>query len=745
MPAKVLVSEKGEFLDPDGNQIQLRGVNLDPSVKYPSTPHCKTHDPLTPSFYDDADSVCFINHPLKLEEVEGHISKLKSLGYNTIRYPFTWEALEHEGPEKYDFAFMDYTIKVLKKINDLGGMYVYLDPHQDVWSRFTGGSGAPLWTFYCAGFQPRHFSDTEATILQNTYINPNTGKEREPYPKMLWPTNYYRLAAQTMFTLFFGGKKYAPKCVINGQNIQDYLQDRFIGSVMTFYQRIQETAPDLFNDHCILGLETMNEPNIGYFTDPNLSELPKDRKLKRGTMPTAFQSFQLGEGLPSTVETYDITVFGPRKTGTATIDPQGISAWLSKDMRDEIDQLYHWERGSEWEAGVCVWRLHGVWDRKKLKESELLISDYFAHDPSTGAKVDLRYFINTFFVDHFKKFRKAFRGLDTVSFLFLQPPTLQEPPRLKGTDLIDDKTIYACHFYDGMSLMFKSWNRIYNVDTLGIMREKYANPVLSVVFGENMIRKCFRKQLAQMKEEGRDSLGTNIPVFFTEIGMPFDMDNKKAYRSGDFSSQIGALDALGYALEGSNLSFSLWCYCSDNSHEWGDNWNNEDFSIWSKDNVSEIKISNPAPNSDSDSASDVVSSFSTIPHGHVDSSNDEDLHNDYDGLRALDAILRPYPVKIFGEFENAEFDLSRQEYRLTINAKPDPKSDSSRGGTLIFLPKLHFPMGQTIIKTTSGKFVYDPNQQLLKWSHDSGQQKISLRREIESSKRLDDSDGCVLM
>ncbi|SCU84076.1 LAFA_0D07932g1_1 [Lachancea sp. 'fantastica'] len=745
MPARVSISEKGEFLDPDGNQIQLRGVNLDPSVKYPSTPHCKSHDPLTPSFYDAANSVCFINHPLKLEEVEGHISKLKSLGYNTIRYPFTWEALEHEGPGKYDFEFMDYTIKVFKKINDLGGMYIYLDPHQDVWSRFTGGSGAPLWTFYCAGFEPRHFSDTEAAILQNTYINPSNGKEQEPYPKMLWPTNYFRLAAQTMFTLFFGGKKYAPKCVINGQNIQDYLQDRFIGSVMTFYQRIKKTAPELFENYCILGLETMNEPNVGYFTDPNLSELPKNRKLKRGTMPTALQSFQLGEGLPATVDTYDISVFGPRKTGTASIDPRGISAWLTKDSRDETDQLYQWKRGSEWEAGVCIWRLHGVWDRKELGNPQMLISDYFARDPSTGAKMDLRYFINTLFVSHFEKFRKEFRDLDAESFLFLQPPTLQEPPRLKDTDMIDEKTIYACHFYDGMSLMFKSWNRIYNVDTLGIMREKYANPIFSVVLGENMIRKCFRKQLAQMKEEGKDFLGDKVPIFFTEIGMPFDMDEKKAYQNGDFTSQIGALDALGYALEGSNLSFSLWCYCSNNSHEWGDNWNNEDFSIWSKDNVSGIPALKPASESDQDSASDVVSSFSTIPHGHVASLSNESIHYDYDGLRALDAILRPYPVKIYGEFENAEFDLSRQEYRLAINAKSRSKSDANGGATLIFLPKLHFPMGQTIIKTTSGKFVYDPAQQLLKWSHDSGQQKISLRRKVESTKKLEDPDACVLM
>ncbi|SCV06010.1 LANO_0H20120g1_1 [Lachancea nothofagi CBS 11611] len=744
MPPRIHVSDSGEFVDSDGNQIQLRGVNLDPNVKYPITPHCRSHDPMTPSFFEDAHKVSFISHPLKLDDIELHILKLKSLGYNAIRYPFTWESIEHEGPGKYDFEFIDYTIEVLKKIHSLGGIYVYLDPHQDVWSRFTGGSGAPLWTLYCAGFQPRRFEQTQAAIIQNSFIDPRTGKESKPYPKMLWATNYSRLAAQTMFTLFFGGKKFAPKCAINGLNIEDYLQDRFTEAVMTFYRRIRANAPELFEDHCVIGLETMNEPNMGYFTDPNLSEVPKDRKLKRGTMPTAFQAFQLGEGLPALVDTYEISVFGPRKTDTTRIDPKGQSAWLSEDERAEVDAQYNWQRGEEWKAATCIWRLHGVWELKKGNQPVLLKADYFAREPMTGARIDLRYFTNGFFLDYFQKFRGKFREQDTESYIFMQSLTLQEPPRLKNTDLIDDKTIYACHFYDGMSLMFKSWNKLYNVDTLGIMRDKYANPVLSVVLGETMIRKCIRKQLAQMKEEGKKLLGSRVPVFFTEIGMPFDMDNKKAYENGDFSSQIGAMDALGYALEGSNLSYSLWCYCTDNSHEWGDSWNNEDFSIWSKDDLIDHSSSTPT-DLKSDSEPDLVSSFSTIPHGRVSDidTEEEESHWDYNGVRALEAILRPYPVKISGEFENAEFDLTRREYRLTINAKS--RENGRLASTLIFLPQMHFPIGQTTIKTTSGQFLYDPNQQVLRWSHDLGLQSISLRKEAETSKKSDDPEGCSVM
>lgn len=247
-----------------------------------------------------------------------------------------------------------------------------------------------------------------------------------------------------------------------------------------------------------------------------------------------------------------------------------------------------------------------------------------------------------------------------------------------------------------------------------------------------------------MKQEGKDFLGQRVPVFFTEIGMPFDMDDKKAYKNGDFSSQLAAMDALGYALEGSNLSFSLWCYCTENSHKWGDSWNNEDFSIWSKDDVSgnqaatqfDVKLQND---------SDVVSSFSTIPHGHISEVSLEEKKSApfLNGIRALHAILRPYPLKVSGQFKNAEFDLTGKEYKLMIDSNVE---DSGSNHTLIYLPKIHFPMGQTSIKTTSGTFLYDPDKQILRWSHETGIQTITLNKVPESSEPASgDPEGCKVM
>lgn len=53
----------------------------------------------------------------------------------------------------------------------------------------------------------------------------------------------------------------------------------------------------------------------------------------------------------------------------------------------------------------------------------------------------------------------------------------------------------------------------------------------------------------------------NHPCVFTEIGIPYDMDDKYAYKTGDYSSQSSAMDANHFALEGSGANgYTLWTY-----------------------------------------------------------------------------------------------------------------------------------------------------------------------------------------
>ena len=103
-------------------------------------------------------------------------------------------------------------------------------------------------------------------------------------------------------------------------------------------------------------------------------------------------------------------------------------------------------------------------------------------------------------------------------------------------------------------------NRWWNVDVFGVLRGKYLSPAFAIKIGETAIRNCIRDQLSAIRQEGVDYMGER-PCIFTEIGIPFDMDEKYAYRTGDYSSQLHAMDANHFALEGSGVAgYTLWVY-----------------------------------------------------------------------------------------------------------------------------------------------------------------------------------------
>lgn len=103
-------------------------------------------------------------------------------------------------------------------------------------------------------------------------------------------------------------------------------------------------------------------------------------------------------------------------------------------------------------------------------------------------------------------------------------------------------------------------NRIWNVDVFGILRGKYLAPPFAIKLGETAIRNCFRDQLKAIRQEGMENMGMR-PCVFSEIGIPYDMDDKYAYKTGNYSSQIAAMDANHFAIEGcGGNGFTLWVY-----------------------------------------------------------------------------------------------------------------------------------------------------------------------------------------
>ena len=198
MVTKIKITQN-QFQDDFGRTVIFHGINLGGSSKVPKTPDGASH---RSSAFLTPEEVSFIGRPFPLHEAEEHFSRLESWGFNLIRFLTSWEAIEHQGPKHYDTAYLSYARDIIELARNYG-FKVLIDPHQDVWIRFTGGDGAPAWIFEKIGLEWTKFGISDDDFLMH---------EQYPghYPPLSWPSNANRFACDTMFTLFFGGNDFAP-------------------------------------------------------------------------------------------------------------------------------------------------------------------------------------------------------------------------------------------------------------------------------------------------------------------------------------------------------------------------------------------------------------------------------------------------------------------------------------------------------------------------------------------------------
>ncbi|KAF9539058.1 hypothetical protein EC957_005832 [Mortierella hygrophila] len=507
---------------------------------------------------DDDGSISFVGRPFELHEADEHLARLRHWGFRMIRWVVTWEAVEHAGPGVYDQEFLDYTVKALLKAKEYG-FKVMIDFHQDVWSRFSGGSGAPLWTFYAAGLDPHHFAATGAAAVHNTL------QDNEPLLRMVWLTNYYKLACATMFTLFYAGRILAPKSTFeNGVNIQDYLQEHFLGAIRALVDRIHncrdEEGRNLLEDDVVIGYDSWNEPSNGWIGLERLDVLPEQHDMRQGDMPTPLQSLMLGEGMTvQNVATFQLELVGPVKTGSRTIQPSAhtdavlvphdqrpIKAWLHPTVRGEIDRKYGFRRDECFpRAGECLWAQHGVWS---IKDSKVLQQDYFARGPLTSGKQSL---LIQWVPDHWLPFAKRVielvRSVHPTAILFLEPPVYVPAPDLisetnatKTPDeapnqVLLDNMVYAPHHYDDLVLLTKKYLGWVNIDLLGLSRGRHKSLYGSIIFGKKATESLFGNQIGEIQKECYGRLGKR-PVLIGETGLHFDVGLNKSQQAGNIQT-----------------------------------------------------------------------------------------------------------------------------------------------------------------------------------------------------------------
>ncbi|EDR10797.1 glycoside hydrolase family 5 protein [Laccaria bicolor S238N-H82] len=708
------------FVDSAGRTLLLRGVNLSGASKAP-VGHLSY---LLEDFWDSAEAggESFVGRPLNIDDgsADVHLARLRGWGFNMLRFPFTWEAIEHAGPKKYDYEFIDYTIRVLQKCKDYG-FRVYLDPHQDTWSRFSGGSGAPYWTLAACGINPKHITDTQAAIIHCEYPLAHA-PDPAALPAMIWSTNYGRLFSQTVFTLFFAGRDFAPDCIIDGVNIQDYLQDHYIGACGVLADRIREYDNGSLLDDCIIGWDNMNEPFEGLCGWDDLNTIParQGSTLKKGPSPTPAQGLRLGMGKAQTVDHWTFGMFGPSRDGTVTIDPKGRKLW--SDGEEEVDGVHPkwgWKRDTtKWTLGTCIWAQHGVWD---IETGYIVRPDYFKYHPLTGQEVD---FITDYWKPHFVAYTQRIRSAHPEAIIFVQPPVFAKPPKFEeDDDCLQGRCAYSAHYYDGLTLVTRHWNW-FNADALGLLRGKYSSPLQAVKVGSGAIRKSLQEQLALLQSDA-DILGP-YPTIIGEIGTPFDMDGKKSYGwtdkgkfKGDYRNQEKALDASLNGCDGSNgLNYTIWTFCpDDHSHQWGDGWNMEDLSLWSPDDVWNDVQQQPgplappklrgtpaisSPSLDTLATTGSIGSLSTLGlkrFGHSLARNSPPNPYDFltNGARAVRAFARPYPSKVVGKPLDVKFDIGKGLFRMVVTVGPEDRPEKGLA-TEVYIPLVHYAHPRLLVQ-----------------------------------------------
>ena len=149
------------------------------------------------------------------------------------------------------------------------------------------------------------------------------------------------------------------------------------------------------------------------------------------------------------------------------------------------------------------------------------------------------------------------------------------------------------------------------------------------------------------------------------------MNDAEAYRTGDFRAQRISNEAQYRALDATLVHSTQWNYTADNSHAHGDLWNEEDLSIFSRDDIGH------APEH----------------YGRLDR-----------GGRGVEGFCRPRGAR---RGRSPDPPVLRQRHRRPSSSRSSPTPSSAPSPRpRSTCPRLHYPDGVTI-EASSGDAVHD--------------------------------------
>ncbi|CED85016.1 Glycoside hydrolase, superfamily [Phaffia rhodozyma] len=643
-PTEPIKTRGRHFVDSKGRVLWLRGANVGGASKVPSPSSMDL--PL-----DRHREVSYINRPFPLSEADDHLARLASWGFNILRITVTWEAIEHAGRGQYDHDYLQYLTKLLALLPRYS-LRAFVVFHQDVWSRLSGGSGAPGWTLEAVGFD----LSNDGKILEEVggaYLGGvRHGGERFE-DRGRWPTGYQKLVCATMNTCFWAGDLFASKLKISRPKsdgkgaeevgIQAYLQEAFLDAYAVLVKAVGHLDS-------VVGFEMLNEPHHGYIGLPSLHSFNYNTDLHLSDCPSALQSFALGAGHPQTVPHYTRSwPFPTRKTKNVMLNPKGKSVWRKDGPT----------------GGKCLWEWMGVWGWDDSTGQATVLRESFFQKPENLETEKVDFYQDAylpFIRDWVDTVREALGEKKDDKYLWIECVPNEDVP-VWPEDMLTEQLLLAPHWYDLNALFSKTFGFM-TINVQGLAKGKFLPSCL--YFGRGAARRNYTLQIKNVLQSGYDSFGER-PQIMGELGVPMDMNDKLAFQTTDFHYQERMMDALMAALETNLAGFTLWNYNPSNTDEMGDEWNGENFSWFSNKRAIEER---------KDGLKRKI-----LKEGSVEWYEK--------GARLLDAIVRPYPITLAGVPISSTYDSKTGSYKLVWGIPPLsylPADSLSSTTTEIFFP-----------------------------------------------------------
>ena len=611
-----VVHQRPHLVDGDGRYVHVYGINVSGSHKAPLTEEfpseggypslyplttdpalrerCLTEFPRAPECVPEK-TVSYVDRPFPLDEADRWFGQLADLGFNSARLLTNWESVQPYRPgacdgdprytaECYDLAYLEY-YEALIAAARRHGIYVLVDMHQDVFSRH-------LFAYYnekpetiAEGIAP---GSLEATVL--ALFPPYTDWVRG-HGAGRWVVETC-LPEKDMDSPHWG----MFRALGSFKDSRNVLKPDVIGALTRLFQQLAGGGPggipawvtwalSHIPDHFEVNESSDFLPWTFWPTNGILS-LDADRCYAAFFAgKDVFPAFEVeGENVEDYLQGQYIGAYlqlVERAKGYDNVigydlmnEPIGVfamltaaAAYVQTGLTDSVRPVLEGLLGADL-GGDAYALVTGLSLLPADREPETLAKwGLEGVDVLAALSLNLN-FDEQHLQPFYERLGQRVQEVDEDAVIWFEPGgTLRtlmgasgqwDMPLTRPQGI--RQLVFAPHWYPDI------------YPTLGINSQpREFNP-------DEYLYRDFREALGELAERGPTWLG-NVPVVLGEFGTYFNYGGIEASMASGYAISAHILNSYYEAFEALNLGRMVWCFAPDNSADYGEWWNHEDFSV----------------------------------------------------------------------------------------------------------------------------------------------------------------------